>query len=43
MFFNLFSAGEKARLAALQHVRSHKEGLAKLLAEAAALQAEVTT
>jgi hypothetical protein len=33
--------GEKVRLAALEHVRSHKEGLTRLLAEAAALQAEV--
>ena len=35
------AAGEKVRLAALEHVQSHREGLAGLLAEAAALQAEV--
>ncbi len=35
------AAGEKVRLAALEHVQSHREGLAALLAEAAALQAEV--
>jgi hypothetical protein len=35
------SAGEKVRLAALEHVRLHKDGLTKLLEESAALQAEV--
>lgn len=35
------AAGEKVRLAALEHVQSHRDGLAGLLTEAAALQAEV--